>query len=351
MWLRLCESIFVSSLWRPCSWLYGMGQSWDQKIRSKKKIHLTVPVLSVGNLSVGGTGKTPFVDWLLSWARSKNIRTGLVVGAYGSEVRDLEFVQTSVSLGAHHYGDEAFWLSQRHPEVPTVVAKKKYRGAMELEKRHPDLQLIVLDDGFQHYELHRDLDLVLLDSSQELRHYQLLPEGRLREPLEGLNRAQVVGFTKIQNSNQETLHFLETVVQTQKKFLLEQRLGEAWCLDGNKKRTTPQGSWGVVCGIAEPESFRRLLQSRHPDLNLVEHFRPDHDSFSVEVLTELRQKQKQQNLQGFFCTEKDARKISETLKQLPDPAPGDFWVCPLEIHFLKGQEELQSICSSLAKNP
>ncbi|MGL5095555.1 MAG: tetraacyldisaccharide 4'-kinase, partial [Planctomycetia bacterium] len=145
------------------------------------KIHrAAVPVVSVGNLTVGGTGKTPFVEYLADWFHGRGLRAAILSRGYGS-------------TGGPN--DEALLLEENLPDVPHLQGKNRSTLAdaavVELES-----QVLLLDDGFQHRRLHRDLDVVLLDATDPWGGGGLLPGGLLREPARSLRRADVVVLTR-----------------------------------------------------------------------------------------------------------------------------------------------------------
>ena len=133
-----------------------------------------VPVVSIGNLTLGGTGKTPTVEWLARWFADRQVRVGLASRGYGSKP------------GAPN--DEALELAQKLPGVPHVLDRDRVRGAQQLIDQF-GCELIILDDGFQHRRLGRDLDIVLIDALEPVGFGHVFPRGTLREPLEGWSRA------------------------------------------------------------------------------------------------------------------------------------------------------------------
>jgi tetraacyldisaccharide 4'-kinase len=169
---------------RPVSWLYGgvvtlRNALFDRRVRRAEK--LDVPVVSVGNLTVGGTGKTPLVMWLVETARRCGRRPGVLARGYGR-------------AGGAAMNDEGAMLALRYPDLPQVQRGDRVRGGRELLRAGVDL--IVLDDGFQHRRLYRDRDLVCMDASLARADRVLLPAGFLREPLRGLRRADLVVLTR-----------------------------------------------------------------------------------------------------------------------------------------------------------
>ncbi|PIS12013.1 MAG: tetraacyldisaccharide 4'-kinase [Bdellovibrio sp. CG10_big_fil_rev_8_21_14_0_10_47_8] len=159
-------------------------------------VRLQQPVLSVGNLSMGGSGKTPMVAKIIEMALQKGLRPCVVSRNYRALSVDVQRVQLERESGADFYGDEAFLLAKRFPDIPVYTGPLKYVTA-EMAQERESCDFFILDDGFQHRSLHRDFDLVLLDASTPEEEDAVLPVGNLREPFSSLHRAQLVGLTKV----------------------------------------------------------------------------------------------------------------------------------------------------------
>ena len=152
---------------------------------------LPVPVVSVGNLTVGGTGKTPLVLWLVEQARARGLRPGVLARGYGRP------------RGAA-LNDEGMLLAARAPDLPQVQDPDRVRGGHRLVEEHR-VDLVILDDGFQHRRLHRDRDLVCLDALRPFAQNRVLPAGDLREPRSGIRRADAIVLTRADQVDAEGL--------------------------------------------------------------------------------------------------------------------------------------------------
>jgi tetraacyldisaccharide 4'-kinase len=173
-----------AGLW-PLSLVYGLAvrlrnAAFDHGLREVHR--LGVPVVSVGNLTVGGTGKTPLVVWLVERARALGRRPGVLARGYGR------------APGAP-LNDEGLLLEARFPGLPQVQDPDRVAGGRRLCREH-EVDLLLLDDGFQHRRLGRDLDLVCADAARPFDRGMLLPAGDLREPATGLRRAGAVVMTR-----------------------------------------------------------------------------------------------------------------------------------------------------------
>lgn len=214
----------------------------------RRSTALDVPVLSVGNLAVGGTGKTPFVAWLALQLRAAGRTPGILARGYGDAVID-------------GLNDEGAVL--RHllgPDVPQVQDPDRVRGGRALRAAHPDVDVVLLDDGFQHRRIHRDVDLVLLDATNPLGHGHLLPRGRLRESPAALRRAHAVVITRTERVAASALPAIEARIRP--------HLGEGVPVAYARGEPTPASLADelsgapvlAVCGIGNPAAFLGTLE-------------------------------------------------------------------------------------------
>ncbi len=220
-----------------------------------------VPVVSVGNLAAGGTGKTPVVDWLLHWAAAQGVKTAVVSRGYGGRQGQAALL---VADGSRRLvddpaitGDEPLLLARRNPQALVIVAPRRLAGVRLAEQC--GAKLIVLDDGFQHLAVSRDLDIVLLDSRRPFGNRRLLPAGILREPPAQLARADVVILTRNDRGESALPEFSGPVLRA--RHVLADR---AVALDGSVIRLQELvGRPGLLfAGIAEPAAFFDAIRQR-----------------------------------------------------------------------------------------
>lgn len=184
-----------------CAVLYGIGVRCRMGAYGSGILRGNVLpgfVVSVGNLTAGGTGKTPAVIMLARWALGQGYRVAILSRGYGAQTRD-EVLQVSDGNGtyadARLAGDEPSLLARSVPEVPVVISRDRYRAGMYARK-HFGSKMFILDDGFQHLRLKRDLNFLLMDATDPFGNGHLLPWGPLREPLTQLRRADAVILTR-----------------------------------------------------------------------------------------------------------------------------------------------------------
>jgi len=249
-------------------------------------------VVSVGNLSVGGSGKTPFVLLLGDLLKSRGIKFDVLSRGYGRKSRGVRLVDPAGL--PQDFGDEPLLIARRL-QVPVVVGENRFQAGRLAEAKF-GVQLHLLDDGFQHRGLARDFDIVLVTPQDA--NERLLPAGRLREPLASLRRADVVVLTSGASA-------------------------EAFPLDGTvawrvRRGIAPQNVPSrpvVFCGIARPQNF--VLQLRAANIDPVaEAFYRDHHAYSEKDVRELLQLKQQSEAGGFVTTEKDAINLGGYLSAL-----------------------------------
>jgi tetraacyldisaccharide 4'-kinase len=170
----------------PLSWLFCAIVKIRQKAYQYNLLarhRISVPVIIVGNLSVGGTGKTPLVIWLAKFLKQQGFKPGIISRGYGGQAN--HFPQTvDYNSDPKWVGDEPILLA-RHSDCPVVVAPKRILAAQSLLKNHP-CDVIISDDGLQHYALHRDIEMVVVDENRRYGNQRCLPAGPLREPMSRL---------------------------------------------------------------------------------------------------------------------------------------------------------------------
>lgn len=191
----------MNRILKPIAGCYGFGvtvRDWAYRRDWLKTRRLQRPVISVGNLTVGGTGKTPFVRLLAEMLLKRGVKPSVLTRGYGRQ-RGFKIIVIEPRPGRapspRDVGDEPALLARTLPEVPIIVCADRYQGGLQAEQDF-NVKVHLLDDGFQHRSLARDVDIVLVDVTQRLSDDALLPAGRLREPLSALVRAHIVILTR-----------------------------------------------------------------------------------------------------------------------------------------------------------
>jgi tetraacyldisaccharide 4'-kinase len=287
----------------------------------------------VGNVTLGGTGKTPAVIHVAGLLQKKQRRPVVLSRGYGRE-REAEIVivsdGVSVLTDTRRCGDEPVLIGLKLPGVPVIVGRNRYQAAQEaLQRFKPDT--VILDDGFQHVQLKRTCDIVLIDALNPFGNGKLFPSGILREPVSALNRAHAVLITNAESA--EDVEALKKIIQrnTHARIFTSRRkpLDLIDCCSGETKPLSVLRGTRVLAfsGIARPASFIALLQSF--GAIVVEGFTyPDHYDFRKSDLVDVFKKAADQNISMIITTEKDVVR----LKKLK---PDGIWVLRIELVVLE----------------
>jgi tetraacyldisaccharide 4'-kinase len=218
-----------------------------------------VKVISVGNLSVGGTGKTPMAEWLINYAISCNISCAYLSRGYGRKTHGFILVQPEAHT-AIEVGDEALQVASNF-HIPVAVCENRVLGVQELLKKFPDLQLIILDDAFQHRKIYRDLDILMIDPSHSPFKDYLLPTGRLREPASNHKRAQLAIISKANLFSPNELKSVSSRIKIPKAQAKLVSLGLRNCFDYSEipLETINRNPCYAISGIGNNRLFIKQL--------------------------------------------------------------------------------------------
>ncbi len=290
-----------------------------------------VPVISLGNITTGGTGKTPLAAWLANWLVEQGHRPGLLSRGYRS--LDAE-PASSGSTG----NDEKRVLDRLCPGVPHLQQRDRVRSSKRLVGES-GCDVLILDDGFQHRRLGRDLDLLLVDALQPWGFGHLLPRGLLRESRSGLRRADLVIVTRADQASTNDRQRLRMDLERfqchaeclEVAFKPKRLLG----LDGSiRELNSMAGQKGLAfCGIGNPEGFRQTLASLQIDCDLQPF--PDHHHYDARDLAALAAKAQVARTDLVLTTLKDLVKIPPTAWTGPP-----LYAVDIGVEFLSGEEPL-----------
>lgn len=323
-----CWERLIFSLFKLLGWFYGAIGSL-RVLMYRRGIFPTyragVPVISVGNLAVGGTGKTPMVDHLVRRLQAGGRKVAVVSRGYRGRVRDVGVVSAGSGplLEPEISGDEPLLLARRNPGAVVLVAPRRAAGVrLAVERFGADL--VVLDDGFQHLAVHRDLDIVLLDAQRPLGNGFVLPAGLLREFPSALQRGDLLVLTR--STGDEKFAPAPTPVLRCCHALAD----EALSLNGDVVPLERlAGKRGIAfAGIADPEGFFATLTAR--GLNLKDTFAlPDHVAYDADILRRLAESCR--NADFLVTTEKDGVKLKPDFFSLP------CYQVPLRLEFFDSE--------------
>ncbi|MEX2186478.1 MAG: tetraacyldisaccharide 4'-kinase [Pirellulales bacterium] len=305
-------------------------------------VRVGVPVVSIGNLTLGGTGKTPMVEWTARWFLERGIRVAIVSRGYGAT--------------DGQSNDEARELAARLPDVPHVQNRDRVAAAREAID-HYGAGAIVVDDGFQHRRLARDLDVVLVDATEPFGFDHVFPRGTLREPIESLRRAQVAVLTRA-----------DLVSPQHREEIRQRALAIAPHLDWIESTHTPRElvnaagqhrdlAWlagrkiAAFCGIGNPAAFVQTLDSCGVAVDDFAAF-PDHFDYTARrrgdtpILSQLSQWAKSLSANALVATCKDIAKIPHIhLDGIP------LWALAVDLNFSVNREALEQRLATLLPPP
>lgn len=313
-------------LYAAAVWLRGIG--YDRKLLAAGK--LQYPVISVGNISTGGAGKTPFVIALAELLKAEGIAVDVLSRGYRRESKITTQVATNGTVV--DYGDEPLMIA-RTASVPVYVGSKRFEAGTLAEKRSsnsgkPSIHL--LDDGFQHRQLWRAIDIVLVNRSD--LEDSLLPAGNLREPLSALKRADILVVRKEE----------EEIIPDLRRRGFEQPLGLV-----QRMLTIPtlEGPALAFCGIARPEDFFAGLRQNGLELAAQVAF-PDHHGYGQEEANRLADLALRHKAAAFLTTAKDHIKLDQAfLETLEKAAP--VYTVDLKVRILEEKTFLRNLLSRL----
>jgi len=318
-------------------WLYTHG--W---LKSKR---LPRPVVSVGNLTVGGTGKTPMTMWVAQFLAARGKQVAILSRGYRRNSRE-KFLLVSngedILVGPTEAGDEPFLMASRCPGVIVAVGADRYRLGLWVLAEH-SVDCFVLDDGFQHLTLERDVNLLLVDVSDIDGMQSLLPIGRLREPLSGAQRATEIIFTRVENPEEmkPARQALEAAAVGGARFPIATRFDALRLTCGNDAMThDPSWLEGkrvlIFSGVANALSFRHLVERLGGQV--VDELRfSDHVTYTPETLRQIQARAEQARAEVRVTTEKDLVKV-KLLWTYSEPV----WAVSLGVRFLDGQDKLEA---------
>lgn len=283
-------SLAILILW-PLSLIYRLAALFNKSSRERQKVKVNCPVISVGNISVGGTGKTPLVHTLARFLLQEGYRVGIVSSGYGRQSSE-SFVESGWNIkesGSAVFGDEVSLLASYLPEARFAVDNIKAIAAQKLSEQG-EVDLIIVDDGFQHYQLHRDLDIVTYDAAVPLNRLRRFPLGTLRESISAINRADIVVITR-SNFARDITKLNKKLERLAPKTEIYHANFSAGDLIGREQnwpvKYLEDKSIFLFAGIGNFESFEKQVQALTADIDGVLEF-SDHQEYDQSTLEAIK---------------------------------------------------------------
>lgn len=277
---------------------------------------LPAPVISIGNITVGGTGKTPMVIALANTLQNEGYRPAIISRGYGRTSTGP--VEVNNTLSWNDIGDEPAIMAKQTKNIPIIVDENRFRGGMILYQKYKP-NIFLLDDGFQHRSIYRDLDIVLINSKDSSRDHKLLPYGLLREPWDQMKRADIVISSK--NNISKMSPYLKRRLGALKKPLLFSRLKFGQHLisithqEENISNMHHKSAF-LFSGLGDNQSFIKSVESI--GLTIIDQFLfSDHHQYDKQDFTLIESRFNKSGADYILTTEKDMIKLGELWNQLP----------------------------------
>ena len=328
----------------PLSWVFGFAVIvrnlfYDAGILPATRIR--TPVISVGNLTTGGTGKTPFTEYLVRHFLKAGKSVAVLSRGYRRASKGTLIVSDGKTLTADPAaaGDEPFQIASKFPGIVVVVDESRARAAKLVEERFRT-DMVILDDGFQHRKLERSADIVMVDGDSRLRAMPLLPAGRRREPMSSLRRADFLVFTGNPPGNPEEFSGARLPYA-----VAHRRLSGFRRIGGPESPERPELLRGkrvlAVCGIAVPAGFRETLEGAGAVVaGLIAY--PDHHRYTAPDVEDILRRTETPGVEALVTTEKDAVRLLPFAGRLRT-APVTVFAAMIELSIVEGEHRLDAL--------
>ena len=341
------DFIKINEWMLPLSWLYGLGVRLRNQLFELgilKSRSFDIPVISVGNITVGGSGKTPHVEYLIRLLKDK---TKVAVLSRGYKRKSKGYVLAGKETEMRVIGDEPYQMKSKFPDVYVAVDKNRCHGidTLTCDEATKDTDVILLDDAFQHRYVKPGINILLVDYHRLIIYDKLLPAGRLREPQSGKARADIVIITKcpkdLKPMEYRVIIKAMDLFPYQKLFFTTLEYDSLTPVYGGKKR--PLDSIGrnenilLLTGIASPKQMTYDLKEYTPNITPMAF--TDHHQFTKKDIERInRTFEKMPSPKMVITTEKDNSRLSG-MKGLSDNVRRNIYTLPVRVKFMLGQEE------------
>ena len=331
----------------PLSWLYGLGVGFRNllfKLGILKSRAFDIPVISVGNITVGGSGKTPHVEYLVSLLKDK---MKVAVLSRGYKRKSKGYVLANDDTTMREIGDEPYQMKQKFPELYVAVDKKRTEGIDRLthDEQTKDVDVILLDDAYQHRYVKPGVNILLVDYHRLIIYDKLLPAGCLREPKEGKSRADIVIITKcpkdLRPMEYRVLMKALDLYPYQSLYfttLIYDNLKQVYGTESMPINSLPNRcNVLLLTGIASPKQMQNDLSVYNYNLSYLSF--SDHHNFSKKDIRTINRKFAElPSPKVIITTEKDVARI-KFVEGLNDEVKESMYALPVRIQFMLGQEE------------
>lgn len=345
----MSDPSFKTKAWlRPAAWIYDTFTGIRNRMYEKgilSSYSAPFAVICIGNITAGGTGKTPHSEYLASLLADK-YPTAILSRGYGRDTKGYYVVETDSD--PRHAGDEPCQMRRKNPNVTVAVCENRVEGLQKLEEFRPEV--VIMDDGMQHRAVKASLNIMLVNWNRNILDDRPIPEGLLRESAEGRYRADIIIVSKcpesITEEQMDTMKERLRLNVNQRLFFTGLEYGSLKPFDEDGRKAKPLDSIKagsrilVATGIASPELIVKTLSCHTQNISTIRF--PDHHRFSERDMKRIETMLKDWRPEDMVViTEKDAVKMMKL--DIPQRLAQMLWILPVRVRFVRGKEEFDRI--------
>ncbi|MDR0725935.1 MAG: tetraacyldisaccharide 4'-kinase [Prevotellaceae bacterium] len=306
-----------------------------------------ISVVSIGNITVGGTGKTPHTEYLID-VLSKDFNLAVLSRGYKRQSKGFQYVETGDSTSKT--GDEPLQIKRKYPELVVAVDADRVHGIKRLQSDYPCLDLILLDDAFQHRRVAPSLNIVLIDYNRPVWNDTMLPAGRLRDCRSSLYRADIIVIAKCpanipQDEKQKYADKLNKYNKPLYFSCLE--YGKAYPLSASDESVFDSSNLSAISGIANPVVFFAQIDKLYPEAVIERCAFPDHHVFSEKDIRNILKKAESHTI---VTTEKDSVRLISHFCATKEPIPTNIYCIPIKVKINDSYSFNSNIINHVRKN-
>jgi tetraacyldisaccharide 4'-kinase len=306
-----------------------------------------ISVVSIGNITVGGTGKTPHTEYLIDLL-SKDFTLAVLSRGYKRQSKGFRYVETGDSTSKT--GDEPLQIKRKYPGVVVAVDADRVQGIKRLQSDYPCLDLILLDDAFQHRRVVPSLNIVLIDCNRPVWNDTMLPAGRLRDCRSSLHRADIIVVAKCPAniSQDEKRKYADKLKKYGKQLYFSCfEYGKAYPLPASGKSAFDSSNLLAVSGIANPAVFFGQIEKQYPEAVIEHCVFPDHHDFSEKDIRNILKKAESRTI---VTTEKDSVRLMSNFREMKKPIPANIYCIPIKVKIDDSYSFNSNIINHVRKN-
>ncbi len=309
-------------------WLFDCGLLKSHQFKT--------PIICVGNITVGGTGKTPTAEMIIDYMKDE-YKIALLSRGYGRRTKG--YLEVTTKSSYRDVGDEPLQIKLKFPEVMVVVCEKRVDAIKRIEEEHPEINLIVMDDGFQHRHVNARINVVIVDSTRPFEKDHYLPAGTLRDSLDSIYRGHYFIVTKCSPSmshlDQRLWRKDLQKIAYQKIYFTRVTNTEPVALFNPDATLKTGNDVLVMSGIGNPKAFVRSMRRRYNVVSSINF--PDHHIYTVEDMQRVAGELQKHPSAMLLTTEKDAVKLRRS-RRIPDIVRQRIFYIPMKMEFIQGSD-------------